>query len=291
MKVVTCISDAEDYGFMHLLKDSCEHFDLPLVVLEHREKWTSHRNKDAHLVRYLEDLPKHEVVLFTDGYDAIFMCSESEIMAKHHAADRALILSAEKNCWPYAEHPPAPTRFRHLNCGGFVGEAGLIAERLTPHREVPASPNSVEVDYEYRWSDQYYWMRVYLLHRDLIALDHQAEMFLELGSDAQELFPTLKDLHQTWPEEEKSKLYARERERLRRACLFVDGRVLHRDTRKMAWQIHFKGTVVKKIAFDNRAGDALAEARTSNVIAWMDRPIVGGQAIANRHGSGARPCA
>src|SRR5579872_2061479 len=123
MKVVTCISDAENYGFIHLLKGSCEYFGLPLVTLEHRGNWGSHRKKDAYLLEYLKDLPKHEIVLFSDGYDAMFMCSESEIMAKYRAMDRALIFTAEKNCWPYAElaseYPPSPTQFRYINCGGF----------------------------------------------------------------------------------------------------------------------------------------------------------------------------
>lgn len=255
MKVVTCISDAENYGFIHLLKGSCEYFGLPLVTLEHRGNWGSHRKKDAYLLEYLKDLPKHEIVLFSDGYDAMFMCSESEIMAKYRAMGRALIFTAEKNCWPYAElaseYPPSPTQFRYINCGGFIGEVGLIAELLTTYSHPPAGTNSLEADQRYRWSNQYYWTRVYLIHQDLIMLDYQAEIFLEVGSNAKELYPNLKNLKQPRTEEEKSELYAKECERLRSECLFVDGRVLHRDTRTMPCQVHFNGPVVKQIAFDN----------------------------------------
>jgi hypothetical protein len=255
MKVVTCISDVKNYGFTHLLKGSCDHFGLPLVVLEHHGHWDTFRYKDARLLQYLEDLPKHEIVLFTDGYDAMFMCSESEIMAKYRAGDRALIFTAEKNCWPYAvlasEYLPSPTQFRYLNCGGFIGEAGLIAELLTTYRQPPAGTNSQEVDQKYLWSNQYYWTRVYMRHQDVIALDYQADIFLEVGSDGEQLLLKFGNVRQPRSEAEQSAFYAQECERLRNECLFVDGRVLHRDTRTTPCQVHFNGPVVKKIAFDN----------------------------------------
>ena len=83
MKVVTVISDDENPGFF-LLKLSCAIYELELTTLVTTKKhFQTNRLKDSLLSDYLEEINSDELILYTDGYDAVFLTGENEVIDKY----------------------------------------------------------------------------------------------------------------------------------------------------------------------------------------------------------------
>lgn len=268
MRVITCVSDKGHYGYRNFLEPSCEFFNLALTTLEHKGKWSSYRLKDFHVLAYLQTLPPEEIVLFTDGYDTMFLCSEEEILAKYRAFQKPLVFTAEKNCWPYrplfSKYPKAPTPLRYLNSGGFIGEAGVLRYLL---QKYPAPPSSyslwegamwryrrilrrqeIHPDWLYRWSNQYYWAQVFLSNQDLIALDCRADIFLGLSTDIEEWSANMVQFRSS---REESEIYMREKMRFSRECVPTGDRLLYQPTGTIPCQLHFNSPVTKLLARNN----------------------------------------
>jgi hypothetical protein len=176
MKVVTAITDEANINFQ-LLRISCALNDLELVVIV-VEAMNSLRVKDELLKAYLQRVDSDEVILFSDGYDAIFLAGEFEILEKFNRFNSDLVFSAEENCWPdeslASRYPVSDAgAYKFLNSGGFIGKAGVIAAML--RTKVGDSKN-------YRGSNQYVWTRRFLDNQDVISLDTQGELFCTLSS-------------------------------------------------------------------------------------------------------------
>lgn len=172
MRLITVITDVSDFGF-NLLRLSCALYKLDLIALVFGDEYSSNRIKDQLLLTYLEDIDNDEIILFTDGNDAVFMASEEEILQKYHAFGSNLVFSAETDCWPdktLAENYPclSPTPYKYLNSGGFIGKAGLIKELL--NEEVPDTQ-------KFKRSNQYIWAQRYFNNTDKISLDTNCEIF------------------------------------------------------------------------------------------------------------------
>lgn len=190
MEVVTLVTDPEHPMFRRYLLPSCRHHGLPLQVLTttrriqttRRERLASllfrrelgFQHKDALLLDYLTGLPEERLVLFTDGYDTLFLAGPEEIEAKYHQLGHPLLFAAEANCHPdprlAAAYPPATGPWPFLNTGAFMGRAGDLRRALTRVRTIPTPRR-------YAWSNQYRWSRLFLEHPDLIGLDHRARLF------------------------------------------------------------------------------------------------------------------
>lgn len=267
MKVVTCISDPENYGYKYYLKPSCSYHNLELISIEFSGKWTTHRIKDLCLLAYVKQLPPDEIILFTDGYDTLLSCSEDEILEKYRKFKKPLVFTAERNCWPYAglsaRFPASATPARFLNCGGFIGKAGVIAFLLRKYPSPPSynffrklrwkvervvSGKQSDPDVIYKWSNQYYWSHVFLKNQDLIALDYNSEIFLELAPAIDEMMPNLKQFREQM---EESLLYKREKSRVETECRFMGHRLFYEPSHTMPCQVHFNSPVTKQIALNN----------------------------------------
>lgn len=267
MKVVTCISDPENYGYKYYLKPSCSYHKLELISIEFSGKWSTHRIKDLCLLAYVKELPPDEIIFFTDGYDTLLTCSAKEILEKYRQFQKPIVFTAERNCWPYAglsgKFPLSASPARYLNCGGFIGPAGAIAFLL---RKYPSPPSShgffqkinwrikrilsgkeSDPDNIYKWSNQYYWSHVFLENQDMIALDYNSEIFLELAPALNELMPNLKQFR---AQMEESPLYKNERSRIEADCRFMDHRLLYAPTQTTPCQVHFNSPVTKQIALN-----------------------------------------
>jgi hypothetical protein len=267
MKVVTSISDATHPAFLSFLSGSCSYHGLELVVLQCDGDWVSHRLKDALLLEYVSRAKPDDILLFSDGYDAILMADETEIMTKYEAFGTALVFSAEKNCWPYralsSAYPESPTALRFLNCGGFMGTAAAVYDVLT--RFVTDPPTSVafvsahdaaselirsghrtaDPEERFRWSNQYLWTLEYLRHPELISLDHHATLFLTLST----IYEDVEAGRTDWlAKREDSVLYLSEMERLRAECRVRDDRLIYNPTKTAPSHVHFSSPVVKLIA-------------------------------------------
>ncbi|HEY4111757.1 glycosyltransferase domain-containing protein [Puia sp.] len=174
MKVITAISDQEHLGF-RLLKLSCNFKRLELIALVSREKeFKTNWQKDSLLNNYIAGLTDpEEIILFTDGNDAVFMADEEEILTKFDRLRKDLVFSTETSCWPdpglaacYPDGDATPYRF--LNSGGFIGKVGLIRELLADHSfDTP----------KFGRSNQYLWARKYLQYPEKIGLDSSCQLF------------------------------------------------------------------------------------------------------------------
>jgi hypothetical protein len=262
MQIVTCVSDLTNVGFKRFLEASCKYHELELVTLVYTGEWTSHRLRDDMLREYLPTLAPKELVLFSDGYDSMFVAAEAEIVSKYASFDSPIVFTAERNCWPYRgfsrSYPPSATPFRFLNGGGFIGEAGAILDLLVryptsppatvlPHLDVDPEyrVDPSQIDVRYQWSNQYYWSLMYLHHPELIALDRHARLFSEFGMDPN---TPQQEFAQFRANPEGSALYASEKRRLDLDYEMVDNRIHCKATGSMPCQVHFNGPVPKRLA-------------------------------------------
>jgi hypothetical protein len=179
IKILTVISDEEHNGFF-LLKLSCAINNLELTSLVTPGGFKSNRIKDSVLVNYIEELDKDQIIFFTDGYDALFVANQDEIISKFKQHKRDLVFSTETNCWPdqnlaslYPENVLSP--YRYLNSGGFIGKVGLLKELINDH---------LFSSEQFEKSNQYLWAKLFLQNQDLIGLDTSCNIFCSFSPEA-----------------------------------------------------------------------------------------------------------
>ncbi|MBW8687208.1 glycosyltransferase domain-containing protein [Chitinophaga rhizophila] len=182
MKVVTAISNKNDLGFFKL-KMSCALKGLDLVTLTcDQDAFRNHRMKDRILRSYLSELDDNEIVLFTDGYDAIMLADEDEILEKFDKIGTDLLFSAETCCYPdkslAPRYPATDSLYKYLNSGGFIGRAGLLKQL----HEVDLS----EVSGNFTYSNQYLWSVIYLENQHQMKLDTDCEIFCTFSPEITE---------------------------------------------------------------------------------------------------------
>jgi len=221
MKIITVINDTNDFGF-NLLRLSCALNNLQLVVLVSGKDFNSNRIKDELLEDYLSETDDGEIVLFTDGNDAVVIAQEDEILGKFNKMNSDLndavviaqedeilgkfnkmnsdlVFSAEMTCWPdltLAEQHPhiSSSPYKYLNSGGFIGKVGYIKQLL---KDVDVDTSS------FKRSNQYIWMQRYFKNSHKMYLDTNCEIFSTftpqmLFPQSQEHFPQYFALIDEW---------------------------------------------------------------------------------------------
>lgn len=184
MKIITVINDTRHPGF-NLLRLSCAVNKLDLVVLvSDKKQFDSNRIKDGLLKNYLDrQISDDEIIFFTDGNDALLMCSEEEMLDKYYKAGKELVFSAESGCWPdeglAQRYPPAATQYRYLNSGGFIGKAGVVKKLLA---------DDGWQDQNHIKSNQYLWVKRYFTHPDKIMLDTGCSIFHTFSPEVGECY-------------------------------------------------------------------------------------------------------
>lgn len=267
MKVVTCISDPERWWYRNILEPSCRQHKLELVPLITEGPWITHRTKDFMLLDYLGKIDPNEIILFTDGYDTLFLSGEEEILRKFTSFDKPLVFTAEKNCWPDKRlknlYPFSPTRSRYLNSGGFIGYAWKILELLKRY-EHPPFHHFKRRDFfwelqksifrrefnpakKYYFSNQYYWARVFLHNQDAIALDYHSEIFLELTAPWKVYSPKVPVDQDS---DEIIALKEAQKQRILKIYGIRNNRFFNRRSGAEPCQLHFNGTLVKSLISD-----------------------------------------
>jgi len=162
------------------LRRSCDRYGIDLRVLgvgcrHHPDYMYKLRLVQEHLPQ----LDDQEPLLYTDGWDTFFCASPDEIIAKFHEFDCPVVFSAEKGLWPpVVQHhpipyPEAPTAYRYLNAGGFMGIAGQLRAIL----EAADPLDRYEMD-------QHLWSDCYLRHPGAMVLDHRCSIFQTLFDPA-----------------------------------------------------------------------------------------------------------
>eukprot|EP00747_Dinoflagellata_sp_TGD_P183534 gnl/TRDRNA2_/TRDRNA2_38466_c0_seq2.p1 gnl/TRDRNA2_/TRDRNA2_38466_c0~~gnl/TRDRNA2_/TRDRNA2_38466_c0_seq2.p1 ORF type:complete len:371 (+),score=70.48 gnl/TRDRNA2_/TRDRNA2_38466_c0_seq2:77-1189(+) len=138
-------------------------------------------------------LKDDDLLLFADAYDVLVVGGEKEIVKKYLKMEKetgkSIIFTAERHCFPVqvcadpdiGEYPPAPTQWRYLNSGMFIGRVGAIRKMLTTHAMPELDGISLYENHDQAWYQRYY------LKYDDVALDHECDLFCSTpGIDAVE---------------------------------------------------------------------------------------------------------
>lgn len=239
MVVLTCISDTEHLGYK-LLKKSCDYYNLELKTLFHQSDWSSHRLKDSYVKTYLETLEPDEIILFTDGYDAMFVSSEKEILNKFYSFNRPVVFSAETNCYPYEgfkeQYGLGKTKFQYLNSGGYIGQASSLLKLYNKFDSI-RSQKTVEME-NYRWSNQFLWTMLYLGNREEICLDYNCSIF--------QTFVNRIDIFPLDPSQ-KTGVIHKEVNRVLNDFYIENDRLYNKVTASCPIHLHFNGLLFKNI--------------------------------------------
>lgn len=121
-----------------IFKKSAEQHGISFDILGWGEEYTSHMCKSIWLIEYLESLPGNEIVLYSDGYDAIFLADENEILEKFRKLNHPVIYSAEQNLnmdgsflhrlKTHLKLKKGQKPYQFLNAGQWIGEADAVLQ-------------------------------------------------------------------------------------------------------------------------------------------------------------------
>lgn len=126
--------------------------------------------------------------MFTDGFDSFIIHSPAEILDKYQRSGNLILVSGEKNCYPYdnmATHYPIVNRYpwRFVNSGGWIGERLALIQALHEMEELIP---------EYGENDQLIWTMWYLHRRGRLItnIDTKCDVFQTMaGLGSHELHP------------------------------------------------------------------------------------------------------
>lgn len=257
VKVVTVATDLKHPFLRRFLVRSCAALGLHLVILKPREAcdWQGFISKKILLARYLDSVrDRDELLLFTDGYDTVFVRGAQPIVEAYARCGAPILFSGETNSWPlgaigcvlYGARPEG--RFPYLNTGGFIGRASQIQDLMRRYPEAPIDrfpalrdleSHGYDLRKDYGWSDQFYWTLVHLLERERIAVDREAHVFEYFGPQladvvVREVVALNEASARKW---RRSAFYRKETRRIEKRLL----------TQATGSQLHFAGKISTRI--------------------------------------------
>ena len=170
---LTIITVANSFtpGFVRLW-NSCRRWNITPLVLGFGFEFGGLTRKVHLLYRALLELEGVlKTVMFLDGFDTLVAASALDIMRVFRGFGAPLVFSAER-CPPAgdraARYPPAPTPYRFLNSGTFIGEASYILQGLAEWDVL-------------RWpvagQDQLLLTDAYLADTSVLTVDHECRLF------------------------------------------------------------------------------------------------------------------
>lgn len=172
MKVVTIATDHNHH--LERLLVSAKHFGIDIIQLGKGREYKSHNDKTRWLLEYFDSLDEDEIVLYTDGYDSVFLSDLNYIEKEFLAMDHPFVMGTEQNfnCDApplakldfYLSYPRGKKPYRFLNAGGYIGRVGYVKEMLL----------RVEKDGE---NDQDMLNQYYSKNHGTIKLDHDQRIF------------------------------------------------------------------------------------------------------------------
>jgi hypothetical protein len=184
MKVLVCTVATRENEGLAILKESCRKFKVDLKVIGMGEEFRGFGWRLKILHTYLlEQQSMYDLLLTLDGYDMLFTTSLDEIVERYVRYATPLLISAEPACWPFEypspdQYPPAPTRYRYVNAGGYMGDLKYITHLMTKHK----------VPYLNDWDDdQRFWAWMYVLDVAELKLDHYCQIFQCLNHSQEDL--------------------------------------------------------------------------------------------------------
>ena len=129
------------------------------------------------LKKYLQQLTKHKIVIFTDSYDVIVNNNINILIDKYNKFYKnKIVFGTECSCWPDKEleqyYPDVKYKNKYLNSGNFIGWSDHLLEIL-------------DIQIEDADDDQLYYTMKYLYslqNKQNICLDYSNHLFLCLNS-------------------------------------------------------------------------------------------------------------
>jgi hypothetical protein len=107
------------------LEESCKKNNIELDVLAMGRPYPGNAIKFIYMTEYLESLNDDDVVMFVDAFDVLIVADKKKILSKFLKMNVPLLIGAETNCAPHpdlaSKYPPAPTPFKYVNTGTFIG--------------------------------------------------------------------------------------------------------------------------------------------------------------------------
>lgn len=107
------------------LINSCEKHQIHLEILALGHPYFGNGTKLIHMKQYLQTLNDDDIVMFVDAFDVLVVANKKKILRKFLRENSPFIMSAELNCAPHTHlaphYPPAPTRFKYVNTGSYIG--------------------------------------------------------------------------------------------------------------------------------------------------------------------------
>lgn len=158
------------------LIQSCHKNGINLDILALGHPYFGNGTKFIHLVQYLNALNEDDIVMFVDAFDVLIVSSKKKILRKFLRENTPFLMSAEMNCAPHphlaSSYPPAPTPFKYINTGSFIGYVRNLKAWLQDLQPISA-----------RECDQGQTTIHYLKHpnnRQHFKLDYHCRLFLPL---------------------------------------------------------------------------------------------------------------
>lgn len=113
---------------------SCEKHQIYLEILALGHPYFGNGTKFIHMKQYLDTLNNDDIVMFVDAFDVLIVANKRKILRKFLRENSPFIMSAELNCAPHthlaSSYPPAPTPFKYINTGSFIGYVKNIKKWL-----------------------------------------------------------------------------------------------------------------------------------------------------------------
>eukprot|EP00742_Colponemidia_sp_Colp-10_P014567 GILJ01016555.1.p1 GENE.GILJ01016555.1~~GILJ01016555.1.p1 ORF type:complete len:356 (+),score=34.30 GILJ01016555.1:87-1070(+) len=127
---------------------------IKMTVLGWKDRERNKLRKLTTMVEFLQTIPEDDLVLFTDGFDTMFVGGDlRELVDKYESFESPIVVAAETNCWPFRYPygdaptmrfnihdrtviggdvcnefpvPPHKSPFRYLNSGNLMGTAAAL---------------------------------------------------------------------------------------------------------------------------------------------------------------------
>jgi len=172
MRVITIATHSNHH--LERLLSSARKFGIEVELLGQGMNYVTHNDKTRILLDYLGKLDEDEIILYTDGYDSVFLADLAYIEDEFKKMDHPFVMGTEQNfnCDApflekfsyYLKYPKGERPYRFLNAGGWIGRAGYAKDILA----------LVEKDGE---CDQDMLNRYLTTNREKIKLDYGNRIF------------------------------------------------------------------------------------------------------------------
>jgi hypothetical protein len=169
---IVCVASS-GHPRMDRLIESVQRQKLPIHVLGMGKQWIGPGMKLVCMDEYVDYLQDEDVVMFVDAWDVLVMADKEEILEKYKSFNKPIVVSAEKNIWPYRNlasfFPETKSAFKYINTGGYIARAKELKQFFHQNRPVWGF-----------YDDQAFFQIAFLNDPSMFAIDYDAKIFMTL---------------------------------------------------------------------------------------------------------------